>query len=102
MAYSKIESNLYLISLDQKMTGFRNFISAWLFKSEEITILIDPGPKCSIHQLIDILKQKNFVLLDSQYLNSHTEFLGAIEISKKSYLDLLNLALIQDINFSDD
>ncbi|MBF0235798.1 MAG: MBL fold metallo-hydrolase [Desulfamplus sp.] len=64
MTYTKIDSNLYLIPLDQNMIGFRDCISAWLFKSDEITFLVDPGPKNSINQLLDTLKEINVQQID--------------------------------------
>jgi Leu/Phe-tRNA-protein transferase len=36
-----------------------------------------------------ILRANDFILLDSQYLNDHTEMLGAIEISKDAFLETL-------------
>lgn len=64
MTYSILDSNLYQIPLDQNMIGFRNFISAWLYKSDEITFLVDPGPKYSINQLISTLKEINVQKID--------------------------------------
>ena len=58
------KSNVYLISLDQKMIGFRNFISAWLYKSDEIAFLVDPGPRYSINQLTGTLKKIGVRRLD--------------------------------------
>ena len=43
--------------------------------------------------LVEFLMEKNFVLLDSQYLNPHTESLGAIEVSKDEFLQKLDLAI---------
>ncbi|MBI9091337.1 MAG: MBL fold metallo-hydrolase [Desulfobacterium sp.] len=57
MTYSIVNPNLYLITLDQKLPGFRNFINAWLYKSETTTFLVDPGPKYSIMRLIKTLKE---------------------------------------------
>ena len=64
MTYAKVDANLYLIPLDQKQVGFRNFISGWLYKSREITFLVDPGPTSSIKQLIDALKTIGVPRLD--------------------------------------
>lgn len=46
-----------MIPLDQKLPGFRNFINAWLYKSEATTFLVDPGPNFSIRHLINTLKE---------------------------------------------
>lgn len=64
MSYSIINPNLYLIALDQKMTGFRNFIGAWLYKSDAIAFLVDPGPRYSVNQLTGILKKIGVRRLD--------------------------------------
>ncbi len=52
MNYQQVDNNLFLISLDQKLEGFRDFISSWLYMDDSITFLVDPGPLYSI----DILK----------------------------------------------
>ena len=52
MNYQKIDKNLYLIKLDQKLEGYRDFISSWLYAGESFTFLVDPGPLYSI----DVLK----------------------------------------------
>ena len=48
--------NLYLFDLEQRMTGFRRFISSWLYLSKHITFLVDPGPLNSVEVLIESLK----------------------------------------------
>lgn len=49
--------------------------------------------KAAFFHLIEHLRIKNFILLDSQYINPFTQQLGAIEIPKSKYLKLLNKAL---------
>ncbi len=53
MNHQKIDDNLYLIKLDQKLEGYRDFISSWVFTDVAFTFLVDPGPLHSI----DILKK---------------------------------------------
>ena len=53
MNYLQVDRNLFLINLDQKIEGFRDFIGAWLYRDEVTTFLVDPGPIYSI----DILKK---------------------------------------------
>ena len=62
--YSCIDKNLILIDLDQKPEGFRRFISSWLYKSEELTFLVDPGPLYSIGALTSALKEIGVVNLN--------------------------------------
>lgn len=52
--------------------------------------------KGSFYYLIDLLKKKNFLLLDTQYINPFTKQLGAIEISFMDY----SKKLIKAINFA--
>ena len=52
MIYSQPFPNLYLIDLEQSMTGFRRFISSWLYLDDTFTFLVDPGPVNSIEKLI--------------------------------------------------
>jgi leucyl/phenylalanyl-tRNA--protein transferase len=50
--------------------------------------------KVALVCLIDHLKQAGFELFDTQFLTEHLQSLGAIEISRAAYHDLLDLALI--------
>lgn len=82
MIHSLVATNLYLISLDQKLIGFRNFISAWLYKSDGITFLVDPGPQYSVNQLIKTLKeigvkQIDYILLTHIHID-HAGGTGAL------------------------
>ena len=49
--------------------------------------------KCAFVFLTEILSRNNCILLDSQYINPHTQSLGAVEIPHIDYIQLLNLAL---------
>ena len=64
MYYYHIDPNLFLINLDQKIEGFRNFISSWLYRNEGITFLVDPGPTCSIGVLKRALEDIGVTKLD--------------------------------------
>jgi leucyl/phenylalanyl-tRNA---protein transferase len=56
--------------------------------------------KLCFYVLVAILKLNKFTLLDSQYLNNHTEMLGAIEIPKSKYLTLLYKAVAENTKFN--
>ncbi|MEY3048185.1 MAG: hypothetical protein RL365_223 [Bacteroidota bacterium] len=45
--------------------------------------------KIAFHHLMLILRKNDFMLLDSQYLNDHTELLGAIEVPQEVFLTQL-------------
>lgn len=49
--------------------------------------------KAAYYFLIEHLKAEAFALLDSQYINPHTELLGAIEIPRDEYMLLLKAAI---------
>lgn len=49
--------------------------------------------KTALAALVDRLRSKGFVLLDTQYNNSHLATMGCIEISKQEYLQRLETAL---------
>ncbi len=56
MTMRQIRDNLYLIDIDQALEGFRKFISAWLYRVNGATILVDPGPASTIPCLVERLK----------------------------------------------
>jgi glyoxylase-like metal-dependent hydrolase (beta-lactamase superfamily II) len=56
MAMQQIRDNLYLIDIDQALEGFRKFISAWLYRIDGATVLVDPGPASTIPYLVEQLK----------------------------------------------
>lgn len=49
--------------------------------------------KLALIHLVERLKERGFVLLDTQFLTAHLASLGAIEISQAEYLEKLKLAL---------
>ncbi len=57
MAIQQIRETLYLIDIDQALEGFRKFISAWLFRINGETLLVDPGPASTIPYLVEQLEQ---------------------------------------------
>ncbi len=53
-----ITDKLHCIDLDQpKQRGFRRFISAWLLREENFTVLVDPGPLSTIEHLVGELRR---------------------------------------------
>jgi len=64
MFYTQPFPNLYLIELEQSMTGFRNFISSWLYRSDSFTFLVDPGPLNSVEKLVETLEALNVTRID--------------------------------------
>ncbi len=57
--------NLKCIDLDEpRLQGFVKFISAWVYKSEELTFLVDPGPLSTIPHLLGELENMGVSRLD--------------------------------------
>ena len=57
--------NLICIDLDQPdLEGFRHFISAWLYRGWDFTLLVDPGPLSTIPHLLGELRRQNVERLD--------------------------------------
>ena len=64
MAMQQVRENLYLIDIDQALEGFRKFISAWLYRIDGATVLVDPGPASTIPYLVEQLKQAGVNKID--------------------------------------
>lgn len=57
--------NLFCIDLDQPgLEGFRQFLSAWLFRDGRFTLLVDPGPLSTIPHVIRELRRHRVERLD--------------------------------------
>jgi glyoxylase-like metal-dependent hydrolase (beta-lactamase superfamily II) len=57
--------HLTCIDLDQPtLEGFRQFISAWLYRTDGHTLLIDPGPLSTIPHLLEQLRRQRVDRLD--------------------------------------
>lgn len=68
------EATLNLVDLDQPRRGYREFLSCWVYQSEAVSFVVDPGPKSSIDHLLDMLadlgiKGLDFVLLTHIHLD---------------------------------
>ncbi|MGB9771049.1 MAG: leucyl/phenylalanyl-tRNA--protein transferase [Candidatus Kapaibacteriota bacterium] len=70
------------------------------FFGESMFSLVSNASKVAFYHLVEHLKAKNFVLLDSQFINEHTKMLGAIEIPRNQYLKILKYAISRtDVSF---
>lgn len=57
--------NLFCIDLDQpSLPGFRKFISSWLYRGDDFTVLVDPGPLSTIPHLCNELRRHGVNHLD--------------------------------------
>lgn len=58
-------TDLFCIDLDQPaLEGFRKFISAWLLRSDKVTVVVDPGPLSTIPHLVEELRKRKVTHLD--------------------------------------
>lgn len=64
-----------------------------IFFGESMFSTESNASKIAFHHLMVILQENDFIMLDSQYLNDHTEMLGAIEISQDAFLETLNIGI---------
>ena len=57
--------NLHCIDLDQpSLEGFRQFISCWLYRDDDLAFVVDPGPLCTIPHLLTELGRVGITHLD--------------------------------------
>jgi leucyl/phenylalanyl-tRNA--protein transferase len=78
---------------DELVGGLYGVSIGKAFFGESMFFKRSGASKIAFMFLIEFLQEKEFVLLDSQYLNDHTASLGAIEISKEMFLQKLDLAI---------
>ena len=58
-------NRLICIDLDQPtLEGFRKFISSWIYRGDDFTLLVDPGPHSSIPRLLNELRRHGIERID--------------------------------------
>ena len=62
---------------------------------------VSNASKVAFHYLIEILKQRGFELLDTQFINDNVRRYGAVEIPKSEYIRLLKRAVSRKARFTD-
>jgi leucyl/phenylalanyl-tRNA--protein transferase len=98
--------------------GFAHSVEAWhngclvgglygvalggAFFGESMFTRMRDASKVAFVALVERLRARGFVLLDAQYINPHTQRLGAIEIPRTEYLRRLWEALRLRCCFTDD
>ena len=70
------------------------------FFGESMFSLVPNASKVAFHHLMQLLKANNYMLMDSQYLNDHTEMLGAVEIPNFIFTAILKQARTVQNKFS--
>jgi leucyl/phenylalanyl-tRNA---protein transferase len=63
------------------------------FAAESMFFRRTDASKVAMVAMFERLREKGFELVDTQMLTEHTERLGAFEVTREHYLDLLNAAI---------
>jgi leucyl/phenylalanyl-tRNA--protein transferase len=79
--------------------GVYGVAAGGLFAGESMFTRVSDASKVALVHLTGHLRRRGYVLFDVQYLNPHTESLGAVEISRREYLARLRAALRLPVTF---
>jgi leucyl/phenylalanyl-tRNA--protein transferase len=71
-----------------------------LFAAESMFHRVSNASKVAVFQLIQRLREREFVLLDIQMVTAITAQLGAVEISREEYLSRLKSAVARECRFA--
>ena len=86
--------------LDDKLVGGLYGVTfRGAFFGESMFSKVSQSSKAALIALIERLKQKDFVLLDVQYMTAHLKMFGAVEISFEEYTKLLYTAYTRGCEF---
>jgi len=75
--------------------GLYGVAMAGFFAGESMFTRGRDGSKVALAYLVERLRERGFLLFDTQFLTPHTARLGAIEIPRSEYLTRLEIALAQ-------
>lgn len=80
--------NLHLVDLDQTLTGYRQFISSWIYQHNGQTFVIDPGPRSTIPKLVQALNQLDIHHIDFILLTHiHIDHAGGTGVLSEHFPD---------------
>jgi leucyl/phenylalanyl-tRNA--protein transferase len=69
------------------------------FFGESMFSLVTDASKVALAALVEMLRKGGFSLLDTQFLTSHLQQFGTIEVGRQEYLALLEGAVREDVRF---
>ncbi len=70
-----------------------------LFAGESMFTRARDGSKVALAALVDRLRERGYVLFDTQFVTDHTRRFGAVEIPRAEYLRRLRAALRENVTF---
>jgi len=79
-------TDLYVIDLDQPRRGFHHFISSWVYKKRNTSVLVDPGPASTIPVLLKALASLDVTRLDVILITHiHIDHVGGLGLLLKQF-----------------
>ena len=84
---------------DQLVGGLYGVSFGGAFFGESMFSLVPNGSKVAFYHLVEHLKERGFLLFDTQFLNDHTASLGAIEVPQTEFSTMLARAVRSTISF---
>jgi leucyl/phenylalanyl-tRNA--protein transferase len=84
---------------DQLAGGLYGVAIRGAFFGESMFHRVTDASKVALIALVERLRARGYVLLDTQWVTPHLERFGAIEIPREDYLERLDTALKQDCSF---
>lgn len=111
-----ISKEIYEAYTQLHLNGFAHTVEAWqdgelvgglygvtlggAFFGESMFHRATDASKICLYYLIERLKERGFILLDSQWMTSHLATMGAVNISCDEYMEKLEKALQLQCSFS--
>ncbi|MGQ9799146.1 MAG: leucyl/phenylalanyl-tRNA--protein transferase [Ignavibacterium sp.] len=104
VAYRRLHKRGYLHTVEtyqngKLVGGLYGITFRGAFFGESMFSKVSQASKAALIALLNHLKEKDFVLLDVQYMTNHLKMFGAIEISWEEYSALLQKAYLSDCSF---
>lgn len=87
---------------DKLVGGLYGVALGGAFFGESMFHEVTDASKVALAALVDRLRAKSFLLLDTQWLTPHLERFGATEITRRQYMHLLGRAVALSCNFAAD
>ena len=88
---------------DGKLVGGLYGVSAGgAFFGESMFHQVTDASKVALHALVERLRARRFILLDTQWRTPHLQRFGAIDISRRQYMYLLTRAVALSRSFADE